>query len=98
MGWTCIPKYLHTTTVYSPSALKGGKFEFALYKIEQSTLPPLINAIEVYTVAELLQFQTDQQDGKLFTMHYFSLTRFLVCHNILDLNCYVFLVCIKNIS
>ncbi|KAK4590897.1 hypothetical protein RGQ29_021190 [Quercus rubra] len=52
----------HTTTVYSPSALKGGKFEFAVYKIEQSTLPPLINAIEVYTVVELLQSQTDQQD------------------------------------
>ena len=65
-GGPYIPKYLHTTTVYSPSALKGGKFEFALYKIEQSTLPPLINAIEVYTVVELLQSQTDQQDGKLF--------------------------------
>ncbi|KAK4590872.1 hypothetical protein RGQ29_021171 [Quercus rubra] len=61
-GGPYIPKYLHTTTVYSPSALKGGKFEFALYKIEQSTLPPLINAIEVYTVVELLQSQTDQQD------------------------------------
>ena len=85
-GGPYIPKYLHTTTVYSPSALKGGKFEFALYKIEQSTLPPLINAIEVYTVVELLQSQTDQQDGKLFTMHCFSLTRFLVCPNILDLN------------
>ncbi|KAK7821762.1 putative leucine-rich repeat receptor-like protein kinase [Quercus suber] len=61
-GGPYIPKYLHTTTIYSPSALKGGKFEFALYKIEQSTLPPLINAIEVYTVVELLQSQTDQQD------------------------------------
>ena len=93
-GGPYIPKYLHTTTVYSPSALKGGKFEFVLYKIEQSTLPPLINAIEVYKVVELLQSQTDQQDGKLFIMHCFSLTRFLVCPNVHDLNCHVSLVSI----
>ena len=93
-GGPIIPKYLHTTTVYSPSALKGGKFEFVLYKIEQSTLPPLINAIEVYKVVELLQSQTDQQDGELFIMHCFSLTRFLVCPNVHDLNCHVSLVSI----
>ena len=97
-GGPIIPKYLHTTTVYSPSALKGGKFEFVLYKIEQSTLPPLINAIEVYKVVELLQSQTDQQDGELFIMHCFSLTRFLVCPNVHDLNCHVSLVCIRNFS
>uniref|UniRef100_A0A2N9F1L1 Protein kinase domain-containing protein n=1 Tax=Fagus sylvatica TaxID=28930 RepID=A0A2N9F1L1_FAGSY len=62
-GGPIIPTYLQSTTVYSPSALSGGKYEFALYKIEQSTLPPLINAIEVYTVVQLLQSQTDQKDG-----------------------------------
>nr|POF19205.1 putative leucine-rich repeat receptor-like protein kinase [Quercus suber] len=67
-GGPIIPKYLHTTTVYSPSALKGGKFEFALYKIEQSTLPPLINAIEVYKAVDLLQSQTDQQDQDVDAM------------------------------
>ncbi|GMY34473.1 LRR receptor-like serine/threonine-protein kinase IOS1 [Fagus crenata] len=62
-GGPIIPTHLQSTTVYSPSALSGGKYEFALYKIEQSTLPPLINAIEVYTVVQLLQSQTDQKDA-----------------------------------
>ena len=68
-GGPIIPTYLQSTTVYSPSALSGGKYEFVLYKIEQSTLPTLINAIEVYTVVQLLQSQTDQKDGKLFIFH-----------------------------
>ena len=42
-------------------------------KTENSTLPPIINAIEVYSVKNLLQSETDQEDGMYFTMHFIIL-------------------------
>ncbi|XP_058006429.1 probable LRR receptor-like serine/threonine-protein kinase At1g51880 isoform X2 [Hevea brasiliensis] len=56
------PRYLSTNTIFTPSALNGGKFQFSLNKTGDATLPPLINAIEIYTVLELLQPQSDQED------------------------------------
>ncbi|KAJ4823674.1 hypothetical protein Tsubulata_027673, partial [Turnera subulata] len=41
-----VPDYLYTTTVYSRGPWIGGKFDFSLFKVGGSTLPPLINAIE----------------------------------------------------
>ncbi|XP_058006438.1 LRR receptor-like serine/threonine-protein kinase IOS1 isoform X2 [Hevea brasiliensis] len=56
------PRYLSTNTIFTRSALNGGKFQFSLNKTGDATLPPLINAIEIYTVLELLQPQSDQED------------------------------------
>ncbi|KAF2301076.1 hypothetical protein GH714_019931 [Hevea brasiliensis] len=56
------PRYLSTNTIFTRSALNGGKFQFSLNKTGNATLPPLINAIEIYTVLELLQPQSDQED------------------------------------
>ncbi|XP_031268923.1 LRR receptor-like serine/threonine-protein kinase IOS1 [Pistacia vera] len=60
------PDYLKTTTVFSPAALNG-IYNFSIVKTRNSTRPPIINAIEIYTVKELLQLQTDQQDVDAIT-------------------------------
>lgn len=64
------PNYLLTTTVFSPTALNGGNYSFSLYKTGNSTLPPIINAMEVYSVKEFLQLQTEQIDGIFFFLSY----------------------------
>ncbi|XP_025012559.1 LRR receptor-like serine/threonine-protein kinase IOS1 isoform X1 [Ricinus communis] len=56
------PTYLYTTTVYSTSAITDGMYEFSLSKVEGSALPPLLNAIELYYVVDLLQPETNQRD------------------------------------
>jgi hypothetical protein len=61
------PDYLSANTVYSTSSITGsGKYEFSLFKTENSTLPPIINAFEIYSVKYLEQSETDQEDGTLF--------------------------------
>ncbi|XP_062155806.1 LRR receptor-like serine/threonine-protein kinase IOS1 isoform X2 [Alnus glutinosa] len=58
-----VPDYLSTTTLYSPSAITGSKkYEFSIFKTETSTLPPILNAIEIYSVKYFLQSETDQGD------------------------------------
>ncbi|GMY34468.1 LRR receptor-like serine/threonine-protein kinase IOS1 [Fagus crenata] len=62
-----VPQYLYATTVYSQSALMmAKKYEVSIFKTESSTLPPILNAVEIYSVKNLLQSETDQQDGTLF--------------------------------
>ncbi|XP_044484224.1 LRR receptor-like serine/threonine-protein kinase IOS1 [Mangifera indica] len=61
------PDYLETTTVFSKKALTGGTYNFSIIRTRNSTHPPIINAIEVYTVVKLLQSQTDQQDVDAIT-------------------------------
>ncbi|XVF74468.1 hypothetical protein PTKIN_Ptkin13bG0112600 [Pterospermum kingtungense] len=62
-----VPDYLSTTTVYSPSALRGGQYQFLIYKADNSSLPPILNALEVYMVKELLQSETDPVDVEAIT-------------------------------
>lgn len=63
------PDYLETTTVFSKKALTGGTYNFSIIRTRNSTHPPIINAIEVYTVVKLLQSQTDQQDGMFLSIY-----------------------------
>ena len=39
------------------------RYEVLIFKTESSTLPPILNAVEIYSVKNLLQSETDQQDG-----------------------------------
>ena len=64
------PKYLHTITVYTRSILEiAQKYNILISKIENSTLPPIINALEIYSVIDLSQSGTDKQDGKFSSTH-----------------------------
>ncbi|KAM0956601.1 hypothetical protein ACFX2A_025351 [Malus domestica] len=56
------PAYLSTITMFSPSALTGGNYSFSLVQTENSTLPPILNAMEVYTLIDLSQSETDTDD------------------------------------
>lgn len=67
-----VPDYLSTTTIYSLSALTGGQYQISIYKADNSSMPPILNALEVYTVKELLQSETDPVDG-MFLTHCFSI-------------------------
>ena len=58
------PTYLWSTlTIANVDPVTGGLHNYSLSKTRNSTLPPIINAFELYTVKEFLQVETDQQDG-----------------------------------
>ena len=58
-----VPSYLSTVTLYSASVLPRGEYQFSIIKTQSSTLPPIINAVEIYSVKNLSQSATDQEDG-----------------------------------
>ena len=61
-----VPNYLYSTTIYSTVPVRGPKLKFSINKTENSTLPPILNAMEVYIVKDFFQAPTDQEDGMLF--------------------------------
>lgn len=52
------------TKTFNFSAMKGRWFDVFMNESGSSTLPPLINAFEVYLADELLQSPTNAEDGK----------------------------------
>ncbi|KAB1218471.1 hypothetical protein CJ030_MR3G026351 [Morella rubra] len=62
-----VPRYLNAQIVFTKSALTGGKYAFSIFKTESSTLPPIINAIELFSVKYLLQSETHQDDVDVIT-------------------------------
>ncbi|KAL0010237.1 hypothetical protein SO802_005345 [Lithocarpus litseifolius] len=63
-----VPMYLYTETLFSPSALTiANNYEVSIFKTENSTLPPILNAVEIYSVKNLSQSETDQQDVDAIT-------------------------------
>ncbi|XP_019455617.1 PREDICTED: probable LRR receptor-like serine/threonine-protein kinase At1g05700 isoform X2 [Lupinus angustifolius] len=63
-----VPSYQMTSTIFSPLTLTGAtRYVFSLFKTETSTLPPIINAIEIYIVKDLSQQETEQDDVDAIT-------------------------------
>ncbi|XP_054782470.1 LOW QUALITY PROTEIN: LRR receptor-like serine/threonine-protein kinase IOS1 [Prosopis cineraria] len=62
-----VPNYKVTTTIFSKYATSGEKIELFFKKTEHSTLPPILNAIEVYTVKEFSQSETEEGDVDAIT-------------------------------
>ena len=60
-----VPSYLKTVTLYSPSVLPMGKYQFLIFKTNSSVLPPIVNALEIYSVKDLSLSATNQEDGML---------------------------------
>uniref|UniRef100_A0A1J3EIW6 non-specific serine/threonine protein kinase n=1 Tax=Noccaea caerulescens TaxID=107243 RepID=A0A1J3EIW6_NOCCA len=58
------PEYLMVRTVYNqlPSPCEVGKCLLELKRTQKSTLPPLLNAIEVFTVIKFPQSETNEDD------------------------------------
>lgn len=61
-----VPKYLRSKTIYSINPINETSIDVRLQKAENSTLPPLLNAFEVYVVLELPEAETYEQDGTPF--------------------------------
>jgi len=59
------PKYLEIMTwlTTNPRQCNGGICRMQLTKTQKSTLPPLLNAFEVYSVLQLPQSQTNEIEG-----------------------------------
>ncbi|WOH12324.1 hypothetical protein DCAR_0831826 [Daucus carota subsp. sativus] len=58
------PSNLTTRTISSASPEKGAsKYEILIQKTNRSTLPPIINAAELYAVKQFLHLQTDDEDA-----------------------------------
>ncbi|KAL9814880.1 putative transferase, protein kinase RLK-Pelle-LRR-I-1 family [Arabidopsis thaliana] len=59
-----VPKKLRLTTFegMSPITCNGWECNLQLIRTKRSTLPPLLNALEVYTVIQFPQLETDESD------------------------------------
>lgn len=64
------PKPLKTETVFDriPEQCDGGACNLQVVKTLESTLPPLLNAIEAFTVIDFPQIETNGDDG-MWTLH-----------------------------
>ncbi|CAJ2663779.1 unnamed protein product [Trifolium pratense] len=63
-----VPIYQSADTRYSPTPLTGAtKYVFTLSKTESSTLPPILNGVEVYKVTNFSQSETQQDDVDTIT-------------------------------
>lgn len=59
-----VPTYLTSTTIYSTTALTGKlNYSFSITKLQNSTLPPILNGIEFYSLLDFSQSETHQDDG-----------------------------------
>lgn len=60
------PRYLRPGTIFSDKPENQSfRYNVVLNRTGNSTLPPIINAVEVYKVTYILLNQTADQDGKL---------------------------------
>lgn len=57
------PSQLSTTTIFSITGIRGSAIHVVISPTQNSTLPPLLNAFEVYTVKHLPLPETHENDG-----------------------------------
>lgn len=55
--------YLSTSTAFSRTPRSAQKFDFSMRSLANWTLPPLLNAYEVYKLNPLSQMETNATDG-----------------------------------
>ncbi|KAK4754032.1 hypothetical protein SAY87_002136 [Trapa incisa] len=62
-----VPQYLYTGTILSISPTTASQFNFSIYAVNNSTYPPLLNAIEAYVAIDILEFLTKKEDAYAIT-------------------------------
>lgn len=67
------PSYLYSTTAYSVYPVSGDKIQYSIFRTPKSTLPPILNGLEVYMALETTESQTDEQDGIDFILFFSSI-------------------------
>ncbi|XP_027344323.1 LRR receptor-like serine/threonine-protein kinase IOS1 [Abrus precatorius] len=61
------PLFLNVNTILTNSAINGKEIKYSLEKTKNSTLPPILNAIEIYKVLDFQQLDTFQGDADAIT-------------------------------
>jgi hypothetical protein len=58
------PEYLYTDATYNSNPYRGiARYNISINATANSTLPPIINAVEVFSVIPTTNVATDSQDG-----------------------------------
>lgn len=81
---TSSPKELQVRTLFNtaPANCKGGICQLQLIRTRNSTLPPLVNAMEAFTTIEFPQSETNVNDGMSAKYELSSLNDFILCHKL----------------
>ncbi|XVF34965.1 hypothetical protein REPUB_Repub18cG0103600 [Reevesia pubescens] len=58
-----VPRYLYAATISNSEAFTGKEHRISNYKTEDATLPPILNAIEIYMAKQLDELPTFSEDG-----------------------------------
>lgn len=64
-----VPPLGSVKEVYITNMTASANTTFVLQATDTSTLPPLLNALEVYTISDALTAGTDSRDGKMCYTH-----------------------------
>ena len=76
-----VPQYLYTSTVYSTSILAiAQNYDLLISKTKSSTLPPILNALEIYSIRDLSKPGTNQQDGMFSSTHAYHLVPYSILY------------------
>ncbi|XWS69970.1 hypothetical protein CRYUN_Cryun03dG0009200 [Craigia yunnanensis] len=57
-----VPRYLYVTTISNSEAFTGKEHRISIYKTGDATLPPILNAIEIYTAKQQDELPTFSED------------------------------------
>jgi hypothetical protein len=60
-----VPSYLHATTVINSKSLVADEHRISIHRTEDSTLPPILNAVEIYVVRQHDAVPTFEEDGMI---------------------------------
>lgn len=81
-----IPRYLVTNTIYSNLPASGSlKYDVSINKTATSTLPPIINALEIFKVKQFPHMETDETDGITSNYYIYIYIQFLTLPIVLNL-------------
>ncbi|XWS72130.1 hypothetical protein CRYUN_Cryun02cG0013800 [Craigia yunnanensis] len=61
-----VPRYLYATTISNSEAFIGKEHRISIYKTGDATIPPILNAIEIYMAKQLDELPTFSEDDKSF--------------------------------
>ncbi|KAK4774987.1 hypothetical protein SAY86_009922 [Trapa natans] len=56
-------RYLYAATLANPKALLGNNHRISINKTDDSTLPPILNAVEIYKAIPVKEFLTNAEDA-----------------------------------
>lgn len=62
------PLYLQTTTIFNQEPITDSYLNITIHKTMNSTLPPILNAMELYKVKNISELSTDEADSKFSTI------------------------------